>query len=69
MVLNIHKFQNMIEEPIPEAVLAGGENCSRHCIDLNDFLECDVECHNAPFRRLAVRVLKNINDSHELRAN
>jgi hypothetical protein len=61
LILDIHKLKDMIDEPIPELTMAGEKNCPLYCKDPKIFLECENECHNAPFRRLAIRVLKNIN--------
>ena len=58
LVLNIRKFEDMIDETIPELTMAGGKNCPRHCADMENLLDCDNECHNAPFRRFAIGVLK-----------
>lgn len=55
------KFKNMIEEPIPARLMFGEDECSKYCIDLRNFLECEIECHNAPFRRLAFKIMKNYN--------
>lgn len=62
LILNIHKFGALIREPIPELVMAGEKECPRHCADVKDFLECENECHNAPFRRLAIKVLSKIRN-------
>lgn len=59
--ININKFKDLLEEPIPELVMTGEENCPRHCTHIENFLECRNECHNAPFRRYALKVLKNLN--------
>ena len=50
LAINVREFADLIEEPIPESVLAGSEDCPRHCITIEDLETCDLECHNAPFR-------------------
>ena len=53
----IEVFAGMIDEPIPDQVLAWTPDCGGHCTRLKDLSECDNECANAPFRRFLVRVL------------
>ena len=61
LMLNIQKFSSLIKEPIPDLIMTGEKACPRHCMEVKNFLECENECHNAPFRRFAIKILNNIN--------
>jgi len=47
----VELFIELIDEPVREKILAGGENCERHCLKIKDLQMCHAECRYAPFRR------------------
>jgi hypothetical protein len=50
-LLPVLEFLPLIQEPVPNLVLAGTEDCERHCYDIKDLRTCDQPCMYAPFRR------------------
>jgi len=58
LALKSELLSSMIDEPIPERSMQGTDECSKYCLELNNFPECKNECRNAPFRRLAIRILE-----------
>lgn len=59
--VKINKFESMIEKPVPKFIMTGEDECPRYCSELNNFLECTNDCHNAPYRRFAIKILSNLN--------
>lgn len=54
--LPVDLFADLIEEPLPEDVLAGHIGCPGHCTRLDDLAACDQPCRNAPFRRFLLTI-------------
>jgi hypothetical protein len=53
----VQSFLPFIQEPVPDLILTGSEECERHCLDVKDLQICSQPCTYAPFRRhlLAMR--------------
>ena len=45
------RFDPYLGEPIPDAIMAGDEECGSHCLTLADHAACENVCHWAPYRR------------------
>ncbi len=48
----------LIDEPVPDEILTGGETCGGHCTRLSDHAPCEAACRYAPFRRFLLRMLR-----------
>ena len=57
-LIEISKFTHLIEESIPEKSLYATKLCEGHCVDLHDLSECQTNCHNAPYRRYLLKMVK-----------
>ncbi len=51
LAVDSDRFADLIEEPIPQNIMAGEKECKNHCTRLEDLEKCSTECRNAPFRR------------------
>jgi len=56
-IVNVLTFTPCITEPIPQEKLTLTEPCERHCVNLNDLLECKQPCFFAPYRRFLIRMI------------
>jgi len=51
LAIDVREFADLIEEPIPATLLTGTDECPGRCVTIEDLEACELECHNAPFRR------------------
>jgi len=58
LAISADDFADLIEEQIPQKVMAGEEECPGHCTNIESLEKCENECHNAPFRRLLLDRIK-----------
>ena len=58
-VIPAQRFDSIIDELIPEKVKTGTKRCEGRCIRIDDWAECQNDCHHAPFRRLLIRMAEN----------
>lgn len=56
MVVSVLAFLPLIDEPIPEDILAGRERCEGHCMRIDDLAACQSACKYAPFRRFLLKL-------------
>ena len=58
LAMDADDFADLIEEPIPQNVMADEEGCPGHCANIESLEKCYNECHNASFRRLLLDRIK-----------
>jgi hypothetical protein len=59
LAVDVEEFRDLIEEPIPPADLSGTPECPKRCTTMEDLQSCDLDCHNAPYRRFLIeRIVK-----------
>lgn len=57
-LIDVERFAPLIDELIPDRILAGNVECNGHCVRIDDLEVCESECHMAPYRRFLMRMLK-----------
>ncbi len=57
-LVNVLIFSSCLSEPIPKERLTLTESCERHCVNIEDLLECKQPCLFAPFRRFLIKMLE-----------
>jgi hypothetical protein len=56
ILIPVMEFLPYVNEPVPDLVRTGMEDCERHCLKIDDLAECSAPCRYAPFRRLLLRI-------------
>lgn len=56
ILIPVMEFLPYVNEPVPDLVRTGMEDCGRHCLRIDDLDECSAPCRYAPFRRLLLRI-------------
>lgn len=59
-VVSVLEFLPLIEETVPEEVLAGLEPCEGHCTRIDDLAACGAPCRYAPFRRFLLKLRRSV---------
>lgn len=57
-VVNVEKFNGLIEENIPAVNLRLSRTCNGFCTDIKSLTACANHCHNSPYRRFLLKMLK-----------
>ena len=59
LAVNGEAFEDLIEESIPADIMAGEDDCGKHCSTPEDLMACSIHCRNAPYRRFFLdRIMK-----------
>ena len=57
-VVPVERFEDYLDEEIPDDVLKQTGRCEQRCVDLSDREPCSQKCRYAPYRHFMLRLIR-----------